>query len=513
MVDRAVDDQAPPAPGIEVTTRAHLDPVASTLVAVVIAVLVVVAASSLTYASADALLTALMSTRDLTLFYWQQDRLASVIPALAWPIRAEWWNFAFQMTVSASALFGLAAAFVRYHLRHTDRSPDDRIVWPVATLVTGGLTIWLLQDGSVYRYAFEQVYAVSLMALVLGAALVGRAGRFGVAAGVVLLFAAVAMNPSSVVYAPVAWLAQPPGASWRSRRPSITVASLLVAFVIVTALSRTVDYPGRVWYMQFSIAAMFEHVDTIAGRIWHETLGWPAVVIVAVAAVLISLDWSRLSLRARAAYVTAPVFAIAWTIVFSGNRWVAENGFQPRYFFPVQATGILIVAGGATAAFARVSRRITERRPGLAAAAPARSWPVVIAAIVVLAGLTVWRVERVRPDVVTSQLDAVRTAEAFDVPIIAGDYWFVWPAVLEARSRGDDVDGLTYRSAPIRDDLEAVMRSYVARDEPLPIMCLGAELSTCLDRFDSVSDLTWTVAAWLSEDPVVVTVVADHGGT
>ena len=62
--------------------------------------------------NADALVPALISTQHLTFFYWGQDRLASLVPALAWPVRDSIWNFRVQMLIAGFVFFGLLAMFV-----------------------------------------------------------------------------------------------------------------------------------------------------------------------------------------------------------------------------------------------------------------------------------------------------------------------------------------------------------------------------------------------------------------
>jgi len=124
----------------------------------------------LPWTNADSLLSALISTQRLTVYYWGQDRLASVVPLLAWPVRDELWNYRLQILLLGGAFFSLVWMFVQFHLRATSR----RVPVGLAAVSTGlaGLAIMAPFGGYTgFVLIFEQVYALSLTLYLLGARL------------------------------------------------------------------------------------------------------------------------------------------------------------------------------------------------------------------------------------------------------------------------------------------------------------------------------------------------------
>jgi hypothetical protein len=114
---------------------------------------------------ADGILTAYMSTQELTWYFWRQDRFLNLLPALAWPIGDVAWNLRAQIFLRAFFAF-LAPLGVLYMLR-----PSARFLL-LATVVASALLTLLLSpfaDFNLYVHhipvgASMVLFAVSAMA-------------------------------------------------------------------------------------------------------------------------------------------------------------------------------------------------------------------------------------------------------------------------------------------------------------------------------------------------------------
>jgi hypothetical protein len=205
-------------------------------------------------------------------------------------------------------------------------------------------------------------------------------------------------------------------------------------------------------------------------------------------------------------------FAVAWTGVFSGNLWVERNQLNFRYFFPLFAAGLFVITSAATECSVRVvalargawSVRGRKRRTARGALPTVQ---VVLACVALAAApTTIWLVSRVRVDALVAAEPRVDELADDDIKFVAGDYWRVWPTVVEARAQGLTVWGVTLRSEATASGLRTALAEEVRRNGSAAIMCLDVDAQACLDSTRVWTGLPLTLVSQGSTEPLVIVV-------
>lgn len=449
--------------------------------------------------NADSLLTALISTERLTVFYWGQNRLASVVPALASPVRQVRWNHLAQTAVLAASFFVLIGSFVRFHARRT----RTRTTWPVlvvSTLFTGLVVLALLTTTSTYVLVLEQQYALSTVIFLGGLTALGGTSWKGHLAGVAALIVATMIIPSTILLTPLVVLTQ--RGARRRERWAVAGGAGLVSFVIASAASRTLapEYPATRDYTDFSGRRLADGFGEAAGNLVGSVRPWPTL-LVAAACVTILLSRRHSSVRViSATYVLCPVAAVGWVALFSANAWVETNQFAFRYFFIAYAAAMLPLAGAVTEACAWAAIRLDASR--LRPAVPAPLAATVTAVVVVVGTVLVARTDIASIDAGAALAD---DAERHDADIVVGDYWRVWPAMFASRADGGDLLAAAPRAEVLRD--EFLRRAD--RSGSLNAYCLGVEAPSCVNDLNLATQTPWELVSVRSTRPLVIEVTAD----
>jgi len=478
--------------GTTLRARSRLVDVGLTVV-VISLVTGVAIARYVSFVNADSLLSALISTQRLTVYYWGQDRLASVVPLLASPIRDDLWNFRFQMLLLGAAFFSLFLMFVRFHLRLTAR----HAVAGLAALGTGlaGFAVMTALTGSGnYVFIFEQIYALSLTLYLLGARMLvttsSRARGMARCVGAVLILVAILLNPSAVLYVPVLWIVDD-GGTGRRKRISIGVGVSVTAFAVGWLSSRVYfDGPRQPAYFHFSLARA-EHgfgkaVNNILAGVHPSVVCLLGVACIAI----LGLRWRSLPTRLRIAYIGAPIYGLLWLALFSGNEWVEMNLYYGRYFFPVYAAGFFIVAGAMAELVGLVHDRVDRPRMMLMLPTGVRLAASCAAAVAAVFVAVAWCANTEIP-ALRAAADGVDAARRNDVRFVVGDYWTTWPLVVAGRHAGLDLLGVTVRSVAIHDEITSAVNDSLEQTGSVRILCSSVEAEQCATQFAEFTQRGW----------------------
>ena len=496
------------------------------VVAVTIVALATWSASRVLHlANADSLLPSLMSTQRLTWFYWGQDRLGNVVPTVAAPVRDERWNMTLQLFLIGLGWFTLAALFAANHLAGRRTAGVTRPVAPsqvaAATVIAGIVTWAALPAATELVFVFEQLYAFAFAMFLFGLWGVVQRGWGARAVGAAALGAAMLINPSLVLYAPA--VAVFPGVTplrWHGRQPRPAApivrafAVAAVAFLATSLAARQFGAPPGLdtGYNEFSLGKSLDHVDDAFANVGN-SLRHPAALLL-VAAPVVWLAWRARTLTPRlwALYLAAPLFALAWTLLFSGNTWVLMNALFPRYFFPLYAVGLLYVSAAAADAAGLLAARL--RAPDLASGTVRRidpgdrrrRWPAVLPLLAGAGGLV--GISRVELDTLVATRPWVDVIAAHDVDLAVGGYWATWPVVIEARAQGHDVLGVEGRAIAIDDLIAGRIRDDLAAGDRVTVLCTDSDAAQCTGTLNAWAPLPLAPGAVLSESPLVIEVVA-----
>jgi hypothetical protein len=493
-VDPAGDATAPtPAPGALTIALG---------VAVVMVFVTVALRRALPFANADSVLYGLMSTERLTFFYWGQDRLANLLPAIAWPVQEIRANYLVQMWINTAAFVLLVGAFVHFHAVRLTPRPS----WPTVVCsagATSALAMFLLTAPATYTFMVEQHYAMSTL-LYLGGlhALIAEHRRVR-AVGATAILTATLVNPSVVLLLPLVLVTGEGRASLRTRVLVATFASV-AAFAITRLASLWFfgEYDYSYAYSSFSGARLARGIGSVANNIVDTTNRWPTLIVGLASVGVLVARRASFPRSLRLAYLMCPVMAVAWIAVFGANAWVEINVYMARYFFTAYAAGLMVVAGAMTESMLWLQRRFPVRTPRLAGlGAHARMWiacgivgTVSVASLVAVANTDV--------PVIDAGHSLARQAAEFDADLVIGDYWRAWPAMFASREDGGDLLVASVRTDPLRDAIGRMAR----RKGIVTALCLGTDVRFCMDLLAVTTAMRWDLVAVTSNDPFIIDV-------
>jgi hypothetical protein len=374
---------------------------------------------------ADSLLTVLISTQKWTPFFWGQDRFGMLVPLLAMPIRHPLANMLAQgwiMTVAA-----LIAPFV------TARFLVGRDgAWIAIGGCTNALFLLTATPAVQFDWLVTQPYALSISLGFTALVIADNDRRRGGSIAIVLLVLACWVNIGIVVLLAIA-------AVLRGRRPlrllaleaaAAALASLAATYLAsahtVTALAPPGKWSNGWWQLLQGTSGVFSNP--------RAAVGTAAATVVALAC----LWWIDALPPARTVAALLAMAVGTW-LVLGTSLWVGMNLYSFRYMYPT----LMIAGAGVSTVLVTLLAKWTK--------------PLAIASLSVVTVLTMvnygapslGRIDRGLDDRFGRQTGAILRAGA---PVIAGDYWRVWPAVFHAnltlarthvRAR---VFGLAYRS-------------------------------------------------------------------
>lgn len=442
-------------------------------------------------ASADSLLGSLISTEHLTFFYWGQDRLANLVPAIVWPIRDVRVNHLAQVVLLATSWFGLTFQFVHFHA--TRDHLRTRISWAAriaATVATGVLSMFVLDRVAVYTFVLEQQYALSL-ALYLGGVALLTPRRRSMATGTALIVLASSLIPPIVLFAPAAVVIR------RAHVGRVIAVSAMAT--VLTAGATTAwgaEFPLSDSYTDISAARFSRGIGHVAAGI-AESVDVPIALVCCLGSLLVLVatrdGWRR---TAMTSYAIGAAIAITWTALFCANGWVEINQFTFRYFFPVYALGLFVLAAAVSELTALVAGRCALRYASRGVAA--------LLVAVLLVATSTWfasTVARTRIIAVDDGRAIARVASQHGADLVVGDYWRVWPAQFAARMDGHELIAVAFRASAMRPEIVAR-----ARASSVDVLCLDLDRPTCLSELTTWTNVSWELIGVRSDDPVVIEV-------
>lgn len=441
--------------------------------------------------NADTILFSVMSHQKVTLFYWGQNRLANLVPALLWPVRDLNWNLAAVLLVHALGWHGLLWLVAR--AVQPERTREGTL--PTYALLVALTHLLLTPEARYVLIAEGQPYALSYLALGLSWPwLVQRPMVLRKSlAGAALLAAGLGLNPG-LVPAVGALAAATAGATRQWRRPAAALALAAVLTLLWQGLARQVgvDEGGHnyfAWQAADQKAHLWQVVDNIAAATrWP----WLAAVLAGIGGLL---PWTLLGRRTLAAptrWLTAglALLAGAWLLLFSSNAWVLTNHLHFKYFFPI----FLALIWGLALLLAQAVELTRERLQG----PPPRHLTLPAAAVLLLAcpalgGEARWKVQSFNA-LDNAQGVLKRLPRQPGPLLVGGDYWRVWPVVHQALQRGQQAFGTAERGTAMRDELKNLLPSQ-GDDNALGYVCLAAAVPRCLADLAQLTARPWQVQA------------------
>jgi len=440
-----------------------------------------------TFLQADGIQQSNMSVQDVDLFFWGQNRFASVVPLLASPFADPAVNLFVCLLINALCFHGLLLiiSWMGVRLLGGERR------WP-AVLITFLILVAtahaVLGPWDIHIMALEtQPYSMSWL-LTLGSFLLWKRREWwAYALATAMVGVAMGLNPSVVLGAAFLSVLEMLRRRQWVRWPAfgvVWVAWLGVWLVLAARLGGTGPIPEPAQpYFVFDRAQFIADISKSAGSIVgvFSPTRFVVLVMISCLCVLVLPRHIRADLLPRFALIM--FFSFGYFTLFAGNPWVAGNAYWFRYFFPVVLAIVVCVAApiaGAALAIRWPAGRWT--RPAVAVGA-------ALACAAALAGPLV-------PPSQAYVLQQVRAtadfARANDINFISGNYWAIWPILhLNLVDGRDSAFGVGLKSGGDRD-------AYLARFEQ--DLAGGRARALCVE--DSVDNCRiyldyWTMPGWV----------------
>lgn len=238
--------------------------------------------------------------------------------------------------------------------------------------------------------------------------------------------------------------------------------------------------------MSFSLTTFSRGAAKSVGTIYAALAPARLVVLVALACVGALLMDSKRRAVLLPRLVSTVLFSILYWALFAGNPWVAANGFNFRYFFPVVLAVVVFIAAPIAAAL------LTVPLPRFAS-----GWNTSVALVTATLAAAASIVGPLSPPSHSAIIVATKPTADYgtsnDVTFVAGYYWLMWPVMQQMLGDGrtaaygtgmrSDGDPAAYRAA--------FDRALANPRTPPRAICVGQAVSLCLSFLEYRTQPGW----------------------
>lgn len=434
----------------------------------------------------DGFITAMMSTGELTWYFWGQDRFLNLIPALSSWITAIDLNLRAQIFLRAmlayAAPFGVLIFFTR----------SPRLL-ALAIAVTNLVLVLALHPYALFNlYVHHNPFGTSLVLFGIAYLSYSAGGPWRLALALLLCVLAYAVNLALLLLAlPLLTMLL---ILRRGERAGFAgfFACNLVAIALAFVHSQMFGESNTKFDGTVSGDAIFAALKVISLYLS------PAVLLTVLLLTVACLWRTRLS---RIGLAALALSALVMAAALSNSVWVQGNLYNIRYFL----TTLLVLCG---AAGLIIASRLMEFVHGTKVLATL----LIVAGVATLAGLhgfnrdyaelidLQWRV---------AAKEVAAEAVKADTRLVIGEFWEVWPIVYETqrrrgaiRDRMPTVFGASFRGHGIN---EKVLASTVGKG-PQTALCMFNTVEECIFQLRGSIRIphTTTKIDVLAQEPIVI---------
>ena len=426
----------------------------------------------LTYALAgrqdgDGLLTALISTRKLTWYFWEQDRFLNLIPALTAGFENPGTNLHVQVLLRACFTYLSPLAILVFFTR------SARTLLLSIALANIMLVASLGHYGWFNLYVQHNPFGTSMVLFALAYLLMAHLSVLRLLVIGLLCLLAYATNFALLIFTGpllfILMVAKPEARGRLFGFGLINATAIVGAFLHSKSMNMNVT--------QFGVVPSLESLQQ-ATNVLYELLNVPAFLSLLVLTLICTatLSLTREQRRTFLLELSAPLIsALVMVLVLSVTIWVKMNGFNVRYFL----TGEIAVA--AVMAYV-VALRLEQTNLG-----DKRTALLIVAIFAMLVfgpmgGFTKTYKELISEDRRLQSKAIARAAVDARSTVIAGDFWDVWPVVYETqRLRAREAQPLPVFGAAVRASaLSEQFRALAERSPEQSMLCFLPAVDACL---------------------------------
>jgi len=425
----------------------------------------------------DGLLTTIMSLHQVTLYYWGQDRLGNLLPAMTIWIHDPTANAYAQ--VGLRLIFGLLAPIFYCSLVFPRAVDGWRAVLATDLLLVLGLSpafAWQIYvQANPYGTALAMAGLSTLMLRTVRNGKPRARWLFWSLGATILLIAYVTDIGLLLFTVPlIALLALVLSSEFNRRLLFLHILVIGIAFVLPKVFAPGLQTP-------LGLTLSYQNALRFLQSVWS-TMGWQFILVAALP-VFFWLGLSGLGgLRGRWVYASILAamltVAIVSLIVTGSSHFVAMSLFSPRYFIPGH---VLLMAMGGTSIWLCCRFGISDRSLSRAAF-------IGISGALLLAGtahLQTWGSggDGIIGNGKEQEARAIAASYVSEhLHAIAGDYWHTWPAVFEAQQYEYDLHQSTtevFGITPRGEVRRGAFAARLANRGAMRIGCIDLKADAC----------------------------------
>lgn len=426
----------------------------------------------------DGALTALISTQKLTWYFWGQDRLLNLLPALALPFRDPEMNLHVQVFMRAALAF-LSPIGALCLFRGSWRSA------PIVVAVSQCLIALALSPyASFNMWVQHNPCGTSLVLFAISAFLCQAPTRWRQGLGLVALFLAYAVNLALIIWS-LPFLAVGFAFGIRDRRWLMAFAAgNLLALILAWAHAHWFGEAATKFALHPSLDAVLSGYRSLAAEVDLRI----AVALFVAAVVAAIVRRSRESTMA----ILVALGMVAAVGAISCLDWLQTNVFNIRYFL----TFITVFVSCCVYVIFRALPQSLLRLSFQSAAAACCG---AVMFLVPMRGMSATPFELM--DARWREASEVAAQMALDshASLIVGDFWDVWPVVMDARSdsmkrvgSNDVIYGAAFRGHVLR---RKINRLFDKQPSGVLALCMQPVVDDCGRVATANAQLTPAVVA------------------
>ncbi|CAI3788160.1 hypothetical protein AHFPHNDE_01833 [Pseudomonas sp. MM227] len=411
----------------------------------------------------DGVLTALISTQQLTWYFWGQDRLLNIFPAIAAPIQDVEWNLHFQIFLRSLCAY-LAPLGVLVFIQRNPR------VLAAAVAITNIILIVSMSQYAQFNvYVQHNTFGISLVLFAVSY-LVFWSSLPAAARWVLILLicsVAYATNYALLMYSIPAIIGFGMLRLPEWRRFASFFAINCVAVLIAKYHAQAFGDPSTAFGLNFTLEA-YPHAFAVLA----ENLNLPVLSVCAVIAIVCFVSNRQ---KPVLEFLGVALLAVAMFILLCGTQWLQTNAYNIRYYI---TCGILLTS---LMGYAIAVHLVERKRPvGFLCIAG-----LVACLFIPLGGFKSDYDELVNPRWRQDSKEIAKVAHETQARFVIGGFWDVWPTVFEAEELRDGEPQMVYGGAFRGHALTEEILESLRKEPGQNALCFLPEVQACLDELKS----------------------------
>nr|BCN18803.1 hypothetical protein [Vibrio cholerae] len=420
----------------------------------------------------DIILNTIMSIQNITLFYWEQNRLINLLPFLVSFIHDPKINIYAVLFLSSISFFSVIylLSYVAYNLNCSERRCKNSSI--LILFISSSIFSTILISNEYLPSFIIGHIEHSLSIFMLGVAFILLTQfklkfRLNVSLGLLLIILSLGLNPSIII--PIFFLIFSYSIYQKriSKANFITLIFCLVVFAVWSVVSS--QYEGN----SYNTFVFFDFRESMKKAFWNITgilnVANVFIVIFIYAVFNIILKFSNKENEKGSSeniFVInfILVFISLWIFIFSSNQWVQLNAFNVRYFTFVIFSFIFIF-------ILFISNKLKL------------SLFLSIVMFMVSLYSEPFKILPIRKYNVFQKVENIVGDKSYE--FYAGDYWLVWPSVLRELMTGREAYGITVRGEANRENIKNHIREHYSNRE-FTIFCLDQKTDACMNYIQNV---------------------------